>query len=153
MRTKLLSLFFFNAIILTAQIKIGFLNINDAIERNTEIKAAYDYLKNQKDFSTEQLNYNDVISSQSRLSADRFSIIWIHRPDSTELTQKETDPKFIAALQNYVKNGGKLFLTLDAMKYLNLLGFESERPTIKNVDAADDGYGRRLGLHAYRSHP
>ncbi|MFA5805825.1 MAG: amylo-alpha-1,6-glucosidase, partial [Melioribacteraceae bacterium] len=42
---------------------------------------------------------------------------------------------------------------LDAMKYLNLLGFESERPTIKNVDAADDGYGRRLGLHAYRSHP
>ncbi|NJD21352.1 MAG: hypothetical protein FIA82_01605 [Melioribacter sp.] len=153
MRTKLLFIFFFNAIIITAQIKIGFLNINNAIEKNTEVKAAYDFLKNQKDFSTEQINLADIINSQFSISNSQFSIIWIHRPDSTELTKEETDPNLIQALQSYVKNGGKLFLTLDAMKYLNLLGFESEQPTVKYVNATDDGYGRRLGLHSYRAHP
>ncbi len=158
MRTKLLFIFFFNTIILTAQIKVGFLNINDTIEKNTEVKAAYDFIKNQKDFSIEPINLNDIVNSQPSLlagkfSIQQFSIIWVHRPDSTELTKEETDPKLIQALQSYVKSGGKLFLTLDAMKYLNILGFESEQPTIKYVDATDDGYGRRLGLHSYRSHP
>src|SRR3989339_379969 len=87
---------------LSAQIKIGFLNINNAIEKDAEVKAAYDFLKNQKDFSTELINYNDVINSHSRLPADRFSIqqfsiIWIHSPDSTELTKEETNLKFILA--------------------------------------------------------
>lgn len=153
MRTKLLSLFFFNAIILTAQIKIGFLNINDAIEKNTEVKAAYDFLKTQKDFSVKPINLNEIINSTFSISNSQFSIIWIHRPDSTELTKEETDPKLIQALQSYVKNGGKLFLTLDAMKYLSAFGFESEQPTIKYANAIDEGDGRRLGLHSYRSHP
>ncbi len=153
MRTKLLSLFFFYTIILTAQIKIGFLNINNAIEKNTEIKAAYDFIKNQKDFSIEPINLNDIVSSQLTILDSKFSIIWIHRPDSTQLTKEETNPKFIIALQNYVRTGGKLFLTLNAMKYLNALGFESEQPTVKYVEVTDDGYGRRLGLHSYRSHP
>lgn len=151
-------IFLITFLTISAQVKVGFLNINNAIEKNTEVKSAYDFLKNQKKFSAEQINYDNIINSQSRLKADKFSIkqfsiIWIHRPDSTDLTKEETDPKFIIALQNYVKSGGKLFLTLDAMKYLNLLGFESEQPTVKYADATDDGYGRRLGLHSYRSHP
>ena len=144
-------IFLITFLTISAQVKVGFLNINNAIEKNTEVKAAYDFLKNQKKFSAEQINYNDVVNSHPTIQ--HFSIIWIHRPDSTDLTKEETNPKFIAALQNYVKNGGKLFLTLEAMKYLNLLRFESKQPTVKYADATDDGYGRRLGLHSYRSHP
>ena len=170
MHRKLLPAFFISLVTfltISAQVKIGFLNINDAVKNNSEVRAAYNFIKNQNDFTVEIINYSDVVNSpfstlpagrqvsnsQSCLSADRFSIIWIHRPDSTDLMQEETDSKFIIALQNYVKDGGKLFLTLDAMKYLNTLGFESEQPTVKYADATDDGYGRRLGLHSYRSHP
>ena len=49
---------------ITAQIKVGFLNINNAIEKDPEVKAAYNFLKNQKDFSTEQINLEDIINSQ-----------------------------------------------------------------------------------------
>ncbi len=146
-------LFFAIQLTVTAQIKIGFLNVDNAIERNAEVKAAYDFLRNQKDFYTELINYNNIINSTSSIDNSQFSIIWIHRPDSTNLTLQEKDPKFITALQDYVKNGGKLFLTLDAIRYLNALGFESEQPTVKYANATDDGYGRRLGLHSYRSHP
>lgn len=145
-------------ITLVAQTKVGFLNLNDELKKNAEVKAAYNFLRNQKDFSTEQIKYADVINSLSSqqsggFSIQQFSIIWIHRPDTTKLSSQETKEQFIRGLQNYVKNGGKLFLTLDALKYLNALGFELETPQVKYVDAADDGYGRRLGLHSFRSHP
>lgn len=151
MRYKLLCYFFFIPFILSAQIKVGFLNVDDAVNKNPEMKAAYDFLKNQNKFDVDIINYSSILNSQ--LSIRNYKILWIHRPDSTAFTQLETDPRFIIALQNYVKNGGKLFLTLDAMRYLNVLGLESELPNAKYVEATDDGYGRRLGLHAYRSHP
>ena len=158
MRIKLLLILFLTSIILSAQIKIGFLNNNNAIENNPEVKSAYKFLKNDKAFKTELVNTNQILNSQPSLPAGRFSIrnyklIWIHRPDSTELTKEEMDSRFILSLKNYIKNGGNLFLTLDAMKYLNALGLESVVPTMKYIEAIDDGYGRKLGLHSFRYHP
>ena len=147
---KLFFIFLFASLVLSAQIKVGFLNIDNAISKNAEVKAAFNFLKKQKKFSAEKINYNDFVNSQ--FSIQQFSIIWIHRPNSTELISQETDPRLISALQNYVKNGGNLFLTLDAMKYLNALGFESEKPQVRYAEAIDDGYGRKLGLHSFRSH-
>ncbi len=134
-----------------AQIKIGFLNIDDGLTRNGEVKAAYQFLKNQPNLSVSTVSYDDILNSQ--LSTQQFSILWIHRPDSSELSNQETNEKFIRALQSYVKNGGRLFLTLDAMKYLNALGFEKVKPQVSYADAIDDGYGRKLGFHSFRSHP
>ncbi len=133
-----------------AQTKIGFLNIDNGITRNDEIKAAFDFLKNQTGFSVRAVNYNDVINSP--LSVTEFSVLWIHRSDSSKFSDQEADGKFISALRKYVKSGGKLFLTLDALKYLNALGFEKERLQVSHADAIDDGYGRKLGLHSFRSH-
>lgn len=143
---------------ISAQVKIGFLNINDAIEKNAEVKAAYNFLKNQKDFSIEQINYDDVINSRPRLPAGRFSIqqfsiLWYHRPDSTNLLKQELNPEFIATLKNFISKGGKLFLTLDAVKLINELGLETQPIQISHAQAVDDGYGRKLGIHAFRSHP
>ncbi|MCX6169783.1 MAG: GH116 family glycosyl hydrolase [Ignavibacteriales bacterium] len=151
MRIKLLLILFLTSIILSAQIKVGFVNFNNAIEYSHEVKAAYEFLKNDKAFKTELVNTNQILNSQ--FSIHNYKIIWIHHPDSTELTKKETDVRFISSLKNYIKNGGNLFLTLDAMKYLNALGLEKVVPTVKYVEAIDDGYGRKLGLHSFRSHP
>lgn len=146
MRIKLLLIFSLTSIILSAQIKVGFLDFNNAAENNSEVKSAFTFLQSQKTFSVSKISHNNIVKPQ-------FSIIWIHRPDSTELTVEETDPRFILSLKNYLKNGGNLFLTLDAMKYLNALGLEKAVPTVKYVEAIDDGYGRKLGLHSFRSHP
>ena len=152
MRVKLpLILFFFLSMTISAQIKVGFTDFNNAFENNPEVKAAYEFLKNDKAFKTELINTNQIINS--KFSIHNYKIIWIHRPDSTELTKEEIDPRFILSLKNYIKNGGNLFLTLDAMKYLNALGLESVVPTVKYVEAIDDGYGRKLGLHSFSHHP
>jgi glycogen debranching enzyme len=153
MHFKVILFLFLTSIILSAQTKIGFLNYNNAMENDSEVKAAFAFLQSKKTFSASKINYNNIYNSKSSILNSQFSILWIHRPDSTELTKKETDPKFLQSLKRYLKNGGNLFLTLDAMKYLNSLGLETVTPTIKYVDAIDDGYGRKLGLHAFRFHP
>lgn len=151
MKHKLLCYLLFFPIILTAQIKIGFLDFNDALNTEPEIKAAYNLFSSNKNFSIEKISSSTILNTQ--FSIKKYQIIWIHRPDSTELTNEETNPIFITRIQKYVKEGGKLFLTLNAMKYLNALGLETEKPTTTYVEAIDDGYGRKLGLHSFRFHP
>lgn len=51
MRLKLLLVFFLISVIIPAQIKIGFIDSNNSAENNSEIKAAFDFLKAQKEFS------------------------------------------------------------------------------------------------------
>jgi glycogen debranching enzyme len=77
----------------------------------------------------------------------------MHRPDTTVLAMAETNPKLVQKLKDYVENGGKLFLTQQAVHYLNVLGFEPEVLQDSTKPCIDDGYGRRLGFHAFREHP
>ena len=93
--------------------------------------------------------------SKLRKSINRHSsgIIWYHRPDSAALTESEQSGKLISTLKNYVEGGGNLVLTMDALRWLPLLGLEPATPSVNYCDASDEGYGRKLGLHSYRSHP
>jgi len=79
-------------------------------------------------------------------------LIWIHRPDTTELNSQETTRKFLSIIKNYLNSGGSLFLTRDAMRYLPLLGLEKKMPEVQYAESVDRGYGRKLGLHSFRSH-
>ncbi len=145
--------FLISFLTISAQVKIGFLNINNTIDKNVEVKAAYNFLKSQINFTVEIINYNGVVNSQFPILNSKFSILWYHRPDSTNLSKQELNPEFIATLKNFISKGGKLFLTLDAVKLINELGLETEPIQILHTQAVDDGYGRKLGLHAFRSHP
>ncbi|MFA7229300.1 MAG: GH116 family glycosyl hydrolase, partial [Melioribacteraceae bacterium] len=155
MLVRLLVFFLFLPMLLPAQIKIGLINLNQSKVTDPEIQAAYEFLKTNKSFKPEIIGSDQILNMLSKKQGNNsgFSVIWLHRPDTTELRKEETDPALIHAVKNYVRNGGALLLTLDAVKYLNALGLESEVPSVRYADAVDDGYGRKLGMHSFRYHP
>lgn len=148
---KFLSLFLLLSSLIQSQTKIAILDLNNSFNNNSELQSVMKFLEQTEEFKATRLNKNDILHSQ--FSILNYQLLWIHRADSTEFTSEETDPRVISKLKQYVNEGGKLFLTLAALKYLNLLGFETEKPTVQYADAIDDGYGRKLGLHSFRSHP
>lgn len=133
------------------QTKVAVLDLNNSFSNDKELQSVYKFLKDNTELIPQILEYNKSLNSQ--FSFFNYDLIWLHRADSTGFTEQEKDSGLISKLREYVLDGGNLFLTLEALRYLNLLGFETEIPTVNYVDAIDDGYGRKLGLHSFRSHP
>ncbi|MBM3404217.1 MAG: hypothetical protein FJY10_04940 [Bacteroidetes bacterium] len=86
-------------------------------------------------------------------SLKTYDIVWIHRADSSELRKQERSEALITSLKKYVEDGGSLLLSQDGCRYLTLLGLENKPPELRNKPCIDEGYGRRLGFHAFLSHP
>jgi len=130
---------------------IGFASPYPYLESSTAIKCAFDHLTTEKGFKVEYVSFKNLIKHGK--SINRYSVLWIHRPDTTDLSDEETNPKIIIALQSFLEHGGKLLLTQQAFHYINNLGLESEIPKDSTKRCIDDGYGRKLGFHAFRDHP
>jgi len=79
-------------------------------------------------------------------------VIWYHQPDSTVDIAREAE-KLAGPLKKYVEQGGSLLLTLDAVRLLPYLGVEKQAPAVNYTKLVDNGDGRKLGLHSFRSHP
>lgn len=174
MKSLLVVVILFTSLVFS-QTKVALLDLNNSFEKDKELQSVYKFLSNYEKYTPQIIDYKKFLnppktrrtSSQSaKERADKFSIrqtndgqvlnydlIWLHRADSTGFTKQESDPRLTNKLRQYVLEGGKIFLTLDAVRYLNLLGFETEIPTVNYADAIDDGYGRKLGLHSFRTHP
>ncbi|MFA3783299.1 amylo-alpha-1,6-glucosidase [Melioribacteraceae bacterium 4301-Me] len=133
---------------LNVSLRVGFLC--DSID-SKEIQATYNFLLNVKNFRAVKITFNQIKDNPQILKT--FNVLWYHRPDSSALSNIETDSIFITNLTNYIRQGGGLFLTLDAIKLLIPLGLEKQEPQVKYANAVDEGYGRKLGLHSFRSHP
>ncbi len=130
---------------------IGFVNLTPYETADPEIRQAYEQVKSLNEYTTEFLTLQDFVK-QSKKNG-RFSVIWMHRSDTTPLLAAETNDKLVKALRLYVENGGRLLLTLQAAHYLNILGFEPLMLHDSTKSCVDGGYGRRLGFHAFREHP
>ena len=50
-------------------------------------------------------------------------------------------------------NGGNLILSMDAVRLLNDWGIEKNILEIRTDSIKDDGFGRPLGFHSFKSHP
>ena len=116
-----------------------------------EMQHAWNELKAITGISAEYITLKDLPRRLKKTG--RFSVIWMHRADTTALAAAETDAKLVQSLKLYVENGGKLLLTGQSVHYLNVLGFESQTLQDSSKPCTDDGYGRRLGFHAFREHP
>lgn len=80
-----------------------------------------------------------------------YDLIWYHRPDSSELSENEV--ALGPELLDYVRKGGHLVLSDDAVRLLNAWGLESTPVQVFDYFAEDEGFGRKVGYHAFRSHP
>lgn len=130
---------------------IGFVNPAPYDRAGQEVRDAYDQLQAFKEFSAEYVTLEEVRKMSKKLS--RFAVIWIHRPDTTPPASPETSVKLVQVLKAYVEQGGRLLLTQQAVHYLNVLGYEPQLLQDSTKRCTDDGYGRRLGFHAFRDHP
>lgn len=105
-------------------------------------------LKNQ------QFDYKTVsLSAIETRQLEGFDILWYHKSDILEIPEKLKQEKVIHFLQEYIQNGGNLILSQDAVKLLYDMQLEDKMPQVQYVQAKDEGYGRKLGLHSYREHP
>ncbi|MFZ4521527.1 MAG: amylo-alpha-1,6-glucosidase [Bacteroidales bacterium] len=130
---------------------IGFVNLVPYESANAEVKRAFDMLKTIEGYDVEYLSTRNF--EQLSRKTRNFAAIWIHRPDTASFIADEVNSKFVKTLRNYVNNGGRLLLSLQAVHYLNVLGFETLSIQDSLKSCTDAGYGRRLGFHSYREHP
>ena len=76
--------------------------------------------------------------------------VWIHSSDTSVVAgEKAAAPYFI----DYVESGGRLVLSMEAVRLLNEWGIEPEPVDIWEYEAADEGFGRKFGFHSFRYHP
>jgi len=129
----------------TPSIRIGLLAGDLSQEESTAIDV---FLKNQKEFKVIKLNYGQVLDkSYEKL---RLSHIWIHKLSPTLLQQEIESGK---ELSHFVKNGGNLLLSMESVRLLNNWGIEKTPFEVRTDSVKDEGFGRPLGFHAFKSHP
>jgi glycosidase/glycogen debranching enzyme len=127
-------------------IRLGFVETR---EGRAEQGAALKYLQGDAKYSVKEIDINAVSKAAN---PKECPVIWYHKPDSV-MTASDTSKQNIAALKKYVEAGGSLFLSMDAVRLLPYLGVETTKPTANYVELKDEGNGRKLGLHGFRSHP
>lgn len=127
------------------KIKVGII-ANQQADPANEIKALAKILEAQNaDINYQLLPIGQIGSLQD------FNVVWYHRPDSAAITpeEKELGKKLVG----YVSGGGQLILSMEAVRLLNTWYIEPTPIETQHYKAVDEGYGRKLGFHAFRSHP
>ena len=105
-------------------------------------------LKANKQFSVQLVSLKDLDRS-SVLNA--FTHLWYHRSDTTNFYPEEL--RLGASIKKFVAQGGNVFLSMEAVPLLKDWGIEPNRFQLQKDTVVDEGFGRPLGFHAFKSHP
>jgi len=71
-----------------------------------------------------------VDQSGRAVRLEQFQVIWHHQGDSIDQTTAIYDPRSIAALREYLREGGGLFLSGAALAMVYNMGIEQARPRL-----------------------
>ncbi len=129
--------------------QIAFVGEKNYGQSDKETRDAFDFLSSNKAFNAEFILLEDLQRHPKILK--KYSVVWIHHVTPPPLLTH--DEKWIRALTSWIYEGGKLLLSQEAFQFLVPLGFETIIPRDSIKPVTDDGYGRRLGLHAFLDHP
>ena len=127
-------------------IKIG-LMINGL--KDSESEAIVEFIVDKYNF--EGFEIDDATLVKGQLDNLNLSHIWIHQLFDNHEIYKST--RVGDTLKKFVMNGGNLILSLDAVRLLNDWGIEKNILEIRTDSIKDDGFGRPLGFHSFKSHP
>lgn len=128
-----------------SKIKVGLI-VNQQADPANEIKALSKIL----DAHNANVSYQLLPIGQIGSLQD-FDVVWYHRPDSSAITTEEKE--LGKTLIDYVSGGGQLILSMEAVRLLNTWYVEPTPIETQHYKAVDEGYGRKLGFHSFRSHP
>ena len=126
-------------------LKVALLTDGGTEQQTSELTALGHILDSEKDITYEYLPI-DTLTDLSH-----YDVVWYHRIDSMPISEQEKQMGPI--LTKYTTNGGKLILSMEAVRLLNTWQIEPEPIKNKIFDATDKGFGRKVGFHAYREHP
>ncbi|PRZ26047.1 GH116 family glycosyl hydrolase [Flavobacterium granuli] len=130
-------------------VKIALL-VNGKNEQTAEYAALQKFFDARKiNYTVQKITLDEVANNKFDLK--KYQVVWYHRPDTLEKVPSEI--KMGKAVKSYLNQGGKMMLTLDAVKLLNAWGIEKSPIVVKHRAAVDEGFGRKLGFHGFRSHP
>lgn len=113
--------------------------------QSSELTALGNLLQSEENISYTYLPIDDLVELSD------YDVVWYHRPDTLPFTEREK--RMGAVLTNYVSAGGKLLLSMEAVRLLNEWNIEPEPIEATTFNAQDNGFGRKVGFHAYREHP
>ncbi|MEI7661449.1 MAG: DUF4960 domain-containing protein, partial [Bacteroidota bacterium] len=130
---------------------VGFVSRLPLEQSDNETRKAYEWINQKREFPVEFITLKDILKRPGILA--KYSVLWFHRPDTTALSGDEVNKRLLTDLKTYVENGGRLLLSLRYVHYLNDLGFEKQIIEDSTKKCIDEGYGRKLGFHAFREHP
>ena len=116
-----------------------------------EEKAAIEFLKQNEKLSLKAFTFDQL--SETTQILDGIDVLWFHRVDTSRVPVINKEPHILSSLKNFIREGGTFLLTQDAFSYIVDLGLETEKPQVRYVEVRDSGYGRKIGLHAFKQHP
>ncbi|MBQ4913798.1 hypothetical protein J8L85_05075 [Maribacter sp. MMG018] len=127
-------------------IHVGFLGAG--LEKE-EAMAVRRFLSEREQFRTTYIK--DDIIREKEIKNEDYTHLWIHQMEKNHgvYNDKATGDK----IKTFVKNGGHLILSMEAVRLLNEWGIEKNAYQIENDTVTDDGFGRPLGFHGFKSHP
>jgi hypothetical protein len=150
----IMGIFFIAPASLTSQDYLGRLAIlldKEEEPMNPEIRALAEFLDTSGVVKVSFIRAEDILRKYSTLQG--FKFVWYLKNDTAGFSEQMNKPKFTKALLNYIENGGNLILANQAFEYLSVLGIESNPPETRLKEVKNEGYGRMLGMHAFREHP
>lgn len=153
MKRSLITLLLLNCFLIFGQnnkpsenYKIGLFTPNLSAEETFAVNA---FLENQKDFQTVKLNKDQVYKGSFKKL--NLTHIWIHKLSDALNSKQEI--AMGNAIKEYVKNGGNLIVSMEAVRLLNDWGIEKKPFEVITDSIKDEGFGRPLGFHSFKSHP
>ena len=121
--------------------------INEGLSTQ-EKEAVEGYLHAQHSIKVIEIDLNDL--TDEYLKKNNFTQIWWYK-NSVEINASEQ--KAGSVLKSYVKAGGHLSLSMEAVRFLNAWGIEKNKLEIREDTIRDEGFGRPRGFHSYHDHP
>ena len=116
-----------------------------------QIRSAYDSASRISEYSWKFVTFRDFERGWKKTAKN--AVAWIHLPDTGNTGIEFFRPDWLTALRQFVGEGGKVLLTMQAAKLINAMDIEPVILTDSLKVCRDDGFGRRLGFHAFRDHP
>ncbi len=121
--------------------------ITDHIDKK-ELAAVKLLLDGNSRLTYEEINF-DMIQREG--IPKRFSQLWYHRTDTTAFDKREIAAG--APISSFVRNGGHVFLSMEAVGLLNSWKIEHVPFQLRTDTLRDEGFGRPAGFHSFKSHP
>lgn len=107
--------------------------------------AAWEDYNAGEDWESTVVDWSAVV--QTDLQA--YDVVWIHQLDTILSAQAMEAGEMLLA---YAKKGGKVLLSMEAMRLLHPWGLEPAALEVRRDSIFDEGFGRPLGFHGFKDH-